>query len=125
MDKRELVNKANLDKIRVRVDRRKYNKMTEDVAGFSNRQAYQKQRDKEEMNFVMAFGIGFITMTFLGFLFGYAFGKAILIWDDEQSLILSLVTGISTLILESVLMLFRLNKWEQKRERDKKTYKLD
>jgi hypothetical protein len=73
----------------------------------------------------MAFGIGFITLTFMGFLTGFCLGKYVLVISQEESLILSLVTGIGTLILESCLMLVRLHKWEKKHEAENKRHKLD
>lgn len=60
------------------------------------------------MNFVLAFGIGFITVLFMGFLTGYCLGKFVLEQSDEFSLVLSLITGIGTLVMEMILMIFRL-----------------
>lgn len=77
------------------------------------------------MNFVLAFGIGSISVMFLGFASGFAIGKFWLGYDDDRSLVLSLVMGIGTLILEAFLMIFRLDKWEKKRQFDKKRYKLE
>ena len=51
-------------------------------------------------------------MTFLGFLTGFCLGRYILGWNEEHSLILSLVTGIGTLLLEMCLMIVRLSKWQ-------------
>lgn len=64
--------------IKARVERRKYNKMTEQVEGFSNKLQYERLKEKEEANFVMAFGFGFITLTFMGFLTGFCMGKFVL-----------------------------------------------
>lgn len=118
-------NKVTLDKIRGRVDRRKYDKLTDQVEGFSNRLQYSRIKEKEEYRFVLAFGLGFITLTFMGFLSGYCFGKFILERSEEFSLILSLVFGILTLITEMILMIIRLYKWEYKRAQDKKNYKVE
>lgn len=73
----------------------------------------------------MAFGIGFISLTFMGFLTGWCMGKYVLQWSSDESLILTLVTGISTLILESILMLLRLHKWDKKQDAENKRHKLD
>jgi len=73
----------------------------------------------------MAFGFGFISLTFMGFVSGFVLGKFVFGWTEEQSLIFSLFTGISTLILEAILMMFRISKWEQKRAMDKKMYKVE
>lgn len=122
---REKVNKKNLEEIKNRVERRKYNKLTEDIAGFSNKRTYNSMKDKEEYNFVMAFGFGFITLTFMGFLTGFCLGKFILEKSDEFSLVLSLITGIGTLVMEMILMIGRLQKWELKTAMDKKRYKVE
>jgi hypothetical protein len=107
------------------VERRKYNRLTGDVEGFGNKRHYEKLKEKEEFNFVMAFGFGFITLTFMGFLTGYCLGKFVLNKSDEFSLILSLVTGISTLILEMSLMIVRLSKWDTKQHEDRKRFKVE
>ena len=73
----------------------------------------------------MAFGFGFITLTFMGFLTGFCLGKWVLEKSTEFSLILSLVTGIFTLILEMTLMIVRLDRWERKNALDKKRYKIE
>jgi hypothetical protein len=99
--------------------------MTEQVEGFSNKLQYDRMKAKEEYNFVMAFGFGFITLTFMGFLTGYCLGKYVMELSNEHSLILSLVTGICTLIMEMTLMIFRLQKWEQKNALDKKRHKVE
>lgn len=107
------------------MERRKYNKLVDSIEGFNNRKTFEKIREKEDLKFVMAFGFGFISLTFTGFGSGFLLGKYVFNWTEEQSLIFSLITGICTLILEAVLMLMRLNKWEQKRARDKKAYKVE
>jgi len=60
----------------------------------------------------MSFGLGFITVLFLGFLTGFSLGIYILEWDRDQSLILSLVTGVFTLFSEAILLIIRMEKWE-------------
>jgi hypothetical protein len=61
----------------------------------------------------------------MGFLSGYCLGRYVLDKSQEFSLILSLVTGILTLIVEMLLMIIRLYKWEHKRVQDKKHYKVE
>jgi len=73
----------------------------------------------------LAFGLGFISLTFLGFLTGFCIGKYILQVDFETSLILSLVSGIGTLLMETVLMIIRLTKWEKKQAFEAKRHKAD
>ena len=116
---------ATLEKIRGRVERRKYDKLTDQIDGFSNKLQYQRIKEKEEFRFVAAFGFGFISLTFLGFLSGYMAGKYLLEYNEESSLILSLVSGICTLMMEMLLMIIRLYKWEHKRVQDKKHYKVE
>lgn len=74
-----------------------------------------KQGNREQQNelkFVLTYGFGFITMMFLGFFSGYMIGQIGLGLNKEKSLILSLVVGISTIIMEAVLMIYRLYKQE-------------
>jgi hypothetical protein len=73
-----------------------------------------------DFRFMMAFGFGFISLMFLGFLMGYCLGKFILGWGENESLLLALGTGIPTLFVEGLLMIIRLNKWEKKREVERK-----
>ena len=74
---------------------------------------------------MMSFGFGFITVMFLGFLTGFMAGVYVLQWDHRSSMILSLFTGIPTLLLEAVLMIFRLNKWEARKAAERKRYKIE
>jgi len=61
----------------------------------------------------------------MGFVSGFVLAKYVFNWTDEESLMFSLFTGIATLVLESILMMFRISKWEQKRAIDKKIYKVE
>jgi hypothetical protein len=61
---------------------------------------------------VMAFGVGFISIMFLGFASGFGVARFWLGKSFDDSCIISLVFGISTLMVEAVLMIFRLTKWE-------------
>jgi len=99
--------------------------MVDSIEGFNNRRQFEKLKESEDFKFVMAFGFGFISLTLMGFVSGFVLGRFALDWTEEQSLIFSLFTGIATLVLESILMMFRLGKWEQKRAADKKLYKVE
>jgi uncharacterized membrane protein len=81
-----------------------------------------KREEMADFKFLMAFGIGFITIMFLGFLSGFCLGKFVLNWDETKSLYLSLVTGIPTLFIEAILMIIRLHKWEKRRDFERKQY---
>ena len=64
------------------------------------------------MRFLFAFGFGSITLMFLGFGSGYALAKYILHLDEVMSCICSLVVGIGTLILETILFILKMNRLE-------------
>jgi hypothetical protein len=110
---REEKNEKNMREIKNRLERREYIRLTGSIEGFSNKKEYERIRERDDVRFFMAFGIGFITMTFLGFLTGFLLGRYILEWPEDKSLIMSLVFGISTLILEMIMMIFRLEKWQK------------
>ena len=80
----------------------------------------QKKEMTEDFKFVLTYGFGFITMMFLGFFSGFVFGRQVLLWDQDKSLILSLVVGISTIIVEAGLMIYRIHKMEVMREMSQK-----
>jgi len=61
----------------------------------------------------LAFGFGFIGMLILGFLCGYCLGRFALKLSETNSLLLSLVTGIGTLMLEATLLIIRLYRMDQ------------
>lgn len=113
-------NAKNLTQIKNSLARKEYDKLVGGIAGFENRSALLKREEIADFRFMMAFGFGFITVMFLGFLTGYCIGKFLLEWNDNDSLLLALATGIPTLFLEAVLMMIRLNKWEKKREAERK-----
>jgi hypothetical protein len=54
---------------------------------------------------------------FLSFICGYFLGKKVLNLTETQSLILSLVVGVSTMILETVLFVIRMEKMEGEQRR--------
>jgi membrane protein DedA with SNARE-associated domain len=65
---------------------------------------------KQEFRFTLAFGFGFITLMFLAFVCGYFLGKKIFNLTETGSLILSLIVGIGTIILETILFVIRMEK---------------
>jgi hypothetical protein len=65
---------------------------------------------KQEFRFTIAFGFGFISLMFLSFICGYFLGSKILGLNETQSLILSLIVGMGTIILETVLFVIRMEK---------------
>ena len=70
----------------------------------------------------MAFGFGFITLMFLSFICGYLLGKKVFGLDETNSLILSLIVGMGTIILETILFVIRMEKMDAQtrfREKDK------
>ena len=60
----------------------------------------------------MAFGFGFITLMFLSFACGYLLGTKIFNLSETNALILSLVVGISTIIIETILFVIRMEKMD-------------
>lgn len=108
-------NAKNLESIRASLSKKEYDRITGTIGGFNNQSALMKREEMADFRFMMAFGFGFISIMFLGFLTGYFIGKVILSWDENKSLLLALGTGIPTLFLEAILMMFRLEKWEKAR----------
>lgn len=117
--KRLAENEANLEQIRIRAARREYDKSVSSIAGFDNKSSLKKREEMADFRFMMAFGVGFITIMFLGFLTGFCIGKFVLAWEETESLYLSLITGIPTLFVEAFLMIIRLHKWEKKRDAER------
>ena len=113
-------NAKNLEEIKARLARQDYQNLVGGISGFSNQAQQKKREEMADFRFMMAFGFGFISLMFLGFLSGYCLGKYILGWGDNESLLLALGTGIPTLFVEGLLMIIRLNKWEKKRESERK-----
>ena len=60
----------------------------------------------------MAFGFGFITLMFLGFICGYMLGKHVFELNETQCLLLSLVVGIGTIFLETIMFIIKMEKLE-------------
>ena len=71
----------------------------------------------------MAFGFGFISLMFLAFVCGYFIGKKILNLNETGSLITSLVIGIGTIIVETILFVIRMEKLESQERKSAAKYK--
>jgi F0F1-type ATP synthase assembly protein I len=113
-----------MTKIRNRVDRRRYNKMIgqpEDDEG-------DGRKGMQQYHASFAFGSSFITLMFLGFVLGYYIGKYAFGLPDIHWYVMSIVIGIGTMILETVLYIIKVEKIEgNERKRAKKSniYKID
>ena len=107
------------------VERKKYNELTANIAGFENKGEVEKRHAKQESQFTMMFGFGFITMMFLGFVSGYFVGTRILEWDPLPSMFISLAVGITTLLVEAFLMIFRIQKLDKAQAMERKRIKLE
>ena len=123
--KRLANNEKMLHEKRVRLERKKYDAITDSMAGANHKTFIKERQAKAETKFVISFGFGFITVMFLGFLTGFMAGFYVLEWDARSSMIMSLFTGIPTLFLEMVLMIFRLTKWEARKAAEKKRFKIE
>ena len=69
-----------------------------------------EMKEKQEFRFTLAFGFGFISLMFFSFICGYFLGKKILGLSETGSLIMSLIIGIGTIIMETILFLIRMEK---------------
>ncbi len=85
--------------------------MTKDLK-FMDPEDEDDVRAKQEFRFTLAFGFGFISLMFLAFICGYFLGKKIFGFNETGSLIMSLVIGISTIIIETILFVIRMEKLE-------------
>ena len=112
---REKKNAETVKRCKEKIERKKYNELTGKIAGFQNKLDLEERHAKQETHFTMTFGFGFITMMFLGFVSGYFLGTRILEWEPLPSIFVSLAVGISTLIVEMILMMFRINKFDKMR----------
>ena len=99
--------------------------MTGDIAGFENKGELEKRHAKQESQFTLTFGFGMITLMFLGFLSGYYLGRKIFEWDELNSIFVSLAVGITTIITEMLLMIFRISKFDKMRAMERQRLKLD
>merc|ERR1740117_297397 len=76
--KREKKNAENIKVLKDRVEWKRYRNSVGKQDGFNNKKAYETKREREEYNFALAFGLGFISLTFLGFLTGFCFGMYVM-----------------------------------------------
>jgi len=104
-------NKVMLEEAKNRADRRKYKEMTKDLK-FLDQEDDTDAKEKQAFRFTMAFGFGFITLMFLAFVCGYFMGKKVMGLSETGSLIMSLVVGIGTIIIETILFVIRMEKLE-------------
>jgi len=58
----------------------------------------------------MAFGTSFITLMFLGFVLGYFIGKLLFQFEETECYVCSIVIGILTLMLETILYIIKAEK---------------
>ena len=73
----------------------------------------------------MTFGFGFITVMFLGFVSGFMLGRKVLEWDFIDSMFMSLFVGITTIMVEMLLMMGRIDKFSKIQDRERKRLRLD
>lgn len=111
--KREEENAKVVKRCKAAVERRKYHDLTGNIAGFENAGDLERRHMKQEAQFTLTFGLGFVTMMFLGFVSGYLFARRILGWEELPSLFCCLFVGITTIIVEMILMIFRIQKLEK------------
>ena len=77
-------------------------------------------KQKQAFRFTLAFGFGFISLMFLAFVCGYFLGKKVFNLSETGSLITSLVVGIGTIIVETILFVIRMEKLEAQERRSTK-----
>lgn len=65
-------------------------------------------KEQREFKFVLAYGFGFVSMMFLGFLSGYFLGIYGLMWNHRDSLVLSIIIGAGTMFIESIMLILRI-----------------
>lgn len=102
-------NEVAFGEIRNRLERKQYQAMTKDLK-YNDPEDDADMKAKQEFRFTLAFGFGFITLMFLAFVCGYFLGKKIFNLTETGSLILSLIVGIGTIILETILFVIRMEK---------------
>eukprot|EP00347_Sterkiella_histriomuscorum_P005285 403357183 len=114
---REESHQIVLEEIKNRVEKKKYREMTKSLRGGDQAEQEYDIHQKQEARFTLAFGFGFITLMFLSFVCGYFLGTHIFQLSQTNSLILSLVVGISTIIMETILFVIRMEKMDQHKAR--------
>ncbi|CDW88185.1 UNKNOWN [Stylonychia lemnae] len=114
---REQSNEVMLEQIKLRIEKKQYREMTKGLRGGDAQEQELENQEKQEFRFTLAFGFGFISLMFLSFICGYFLGLHIFGLSMTNSLIMSLVFGISTIILETILFLIRLDKMDRQKKR--------
>lgn len=69
----------------------------------------------------MAFGTSFITLMFLGFVLGYFIGKLVFRLEETQCYVCSIIIGVITLMLETILYILKVEKKRFYKANPKKT----
>ena len=119
---------AKVEVIKRKQSREEYQRLVSSSPGFgaqksgfsfqkemkSFRESIQKNEGTtSDARFVLTYGIGFITLTFLGFLSGYMIGLWYFRYDVRDSLIVSIIVGTATLMLETVLLILRIYRMQR------------
>ena len=127
-EKREKEMAKKIEAIKLKQSREEYQRLVSSSPGFGKAKGafsisneIKSFRDSIKKNegttsdarFVLTYGIGFITLTFLGFLSGYFVGQFFFGYDVKDSLICSIIVGTVTLILETVLLILRMYRMDQ------------
>ena len=123
--KREKKNAITVKRCKEKVDRKKYHELTGNIAGFQNQSDLEQRHAKQEYQFTMTFGFGMISLMFLGFVSGYFLGRLVFEWDPLESIFVSLFVGITTIMVEMMLMIFRINKFDKMRAVERQRLKID
>ena len=98
-----------LNQIKAKVERRKYNKMVGNIDdGFGG----EARKGMQQFHTSLAFGTSFITLMFLGFILGFYIGKYAFGFPDAYCYIISLIIGILTMMLETILYIIKVEKIE-------------
>lgn len=80
----------------------------------------QEVIDKQKLRLTWAYGYGFLSLMFLAFVCGYFLGKYIFGFNETYSLILSLIIGITTIIIETTLFIIKMERIEAHERKIKK-----
>ena len=72
-----------------------------------------------DIRFVLTYGVGFVTLLFLGFLSGFCLGRYGFEWDFESSVVLSLIIGTATLFIEGLLLIIRMYRFGEEESRER------
>lgn len=109
----EKQHEREMNMIRNRVERKKYNKLTR--GDEDTKQGAQVK----EFSDSLAFGWSFISLMFLGFVTGYYLGKYVMMLEDELCYVCSIVVGILTMVMETILYIIKVEKAGDKKEKKK------